>query len=345
MAFMAGLLKKGVVACWDQDAAGPLAGNRGCANGAGLAQNGGQTGSLPLYEARTGRHQRRMDTQPANPRHTLVRRIIIDLAVMTGIGTFLALSGAFGSMAMPLPMRLLSWIGFSWLGYGIFRPMESVVSWAERTLDLPRWGLWIAGCLIASVPMTVAVVAIGNLPGPEVWPSLDALMGSYPSVVVIGGAVTLLFNVMQAGKRGAQAAPAPTLTPSPMPAGAGPMVAAAPVAPQPAPPAPPAPPPNPLFDQLPAELGSEIVALEMEDHYVRVHTALGSALVLMRLRDAMALIGDLEGMQVHRSWWVARAAVEDVLRDGRNIRLKLPRQLEAPVARAKVTELRDARWF
>ena len=284
-----------------------------------------------------------MDIQPANPRHALVRRIIIDLAVMTGIGTFLALSGAFGSMAMPLPLRLLSWIGFSWLGYGIFRPMESVVSWAERTLDLPRWGLWIAGCLIASVPMTVAVVVLGNLPGPKVWPSLDALMGSYPSVLVIGGAVTLLFNVVQTGQRGAQSGASPD--PSPVPAGAVPMAAAAPIAPTQAPPAPAVPPPNPLFDQLPAELGSEIVALEMEDHYVRVHTALGSALVLMRLRDAMALIGDLEGMQVHRSWWVARAAVEDVLRDGRNIRLKLARGLEAPVARAKVAELRDARWF
>jgi len=67
--------------------------------------------------------------------------------------------------------------------------------------------------------------------------------------------------------------------------------------------------------------------------------------VLMRLRDATALIGDLEGMQVHRSWWVARGAVEDVLRDGRNIRLKLARGIEAPVARAQVAVLREARWI
>ena len=83
----------------------------------------------------------------------------------------------------------------------------------------------------------------------------------------------------------------------------------------------------------------------MEDHYVRVHTMLGSALVLMRLRDAMALMGETEGMQVHRSWWVARGAVEAVLREGRNIRLRLPRGIEAPVARAQVSALRDARWI
>jgi DNA-binding LytR/AlgR family response regulator len=107
----------------------------------------------------------------------------------------------------------------------------------------------------------------------------------------------------------------------------------------------PAAPPNPLLDQLPAELGSAIIALEMEDHYVRVHTALGSALVLMRMRDAATLLGELEGMQVHRSWWVARGAVEDVLRDGRNVRLKLARGIEAPVARANVAVLREARWI
>jgi DNA-binding LytR/AlgR family response regulator len=42
---------------------------------------------------------------------------------------------------------------------------------------------------------------------------------------------------------------------------------------------------------------------------------------------------------------VARNAVEDVMRDGRNIRLKLARDLEAPVARAKVSDLREARWI
>ncbi|MFM7348015.1 MAG: LytTR family DNA-binding domain-containing protein [Erythrobacter sp.] len=88
-----------------------------------------------------------------------------------------------------------------------------------------------------------------------------------------------------------------------------------------------------------------MIALEMEDHYVRVHTALGSALVLMRMRDAVVLLGDLEGMQVHRSWWVARGAVEDVLREGRNLRLKLARGIEAPVARAKVADLKEARWI
>lgn len=277
-----------------------------------------------------------MNTQPASPRHALARRIIIDLAVMTAIGVFLALIGPFGSIAAPLPERMVTWIGFAWLGYACYRPMQSIVSWGERTLALPRWGLLIASSLVGTVPMTVAVLAINSDPlGTLRWPGLDVAMATYFSVLVIGGAVTLLFNLVQVGPRLAVPEVASATLPvshPPVPAPfLAPDLAGLPT--------------NPLFDQLPPELGSDIIALEMEDHYVRVHTALGSALVLMRLRDAVVLIGDCEGMQVHRSWWVARGAVEDVLRDGRNIRLKLARELEAPVARAKVADLRDARWI
>jgi hypothetical protein len=280
-----------------------------------------------------------MNPPAASPRHARARRIIIDLAAMTVIGVFLAIIGPFGSIAAPLAERLVSWVGFAWLGYACYRPMQSVVDWGERALALPRWGLLAATCLAATVPMTLAVLAINGLSsGGLRWPSLDAFTGTYFSVLVIGAAVTVLFNLVQTPR----AAPSSVLPAAPPVATAvAPPVAPVAPAPEPLPP----PPPNPLFGQLPPELGSTIIALEMEDHYVRVHTALGSALVLMRLRDAMALVGEIEGMQVHRSWWVARAAVEDVAREGRNIRLRLPRGLEAPVARAQVAVLRDARWI
>jgi hypothetical protein len=48
-----------------------------------------------------------------------------------------------------------------------------------------------------------------------------------------------------------------------------------------------APPISRLAERLPPNLRAPIICLEMEDHYVRVHTSRGSALVLMRLGDAM----------------------------------------------------------
>ena len=96
-----------------------------------------------------------MTAQPASPRHALVRRIIIDLAAMTVIGVFLAIIGPFGSIAAPLPERLVTWIGFAWLGYACYRPMQSVATWGEHTLDLPRWGVLTAAVLVGTLQSSI----------------------------------------------------------------------------------------------------------------------------------------------------------------------------------------------
>lgn len=64
-----------------------------------------------------------------------------------------------------------------------------------------------------------------------------------------------------------------------------------------------------LVALLPAKVGTEIVALQAEDHYVRVFTNAGSALIRYRFGDAMRDVAPLDGMQVHRSFWVRRSAV------------------------------------
>jgi hypothetical protein len=58
-----------------------------------------------------------------------------------------------------------------------------------------------------------------------------------------------------------------------------------------------------LLRRLPGRLaGAELHAIEAEDHYLRFHTDKGSALLLMRLGDAMAGLEGLEGARTHRSW-------------------------------------------
>jgi DNA-binding LytR/AlgR family response regulator len=95
----------------------------------------------------------------------------------------------------------------------------------------------------------------------------------------------------------------------------------------------------------PARLGHEVLCLQMEDHYVRVHSRDGSRLILNSLGRAMAELRAVDGMQVHRSWWVARHAVEALIEDGRNIRLRLTNGVEAPVSRTKIAALRAAGWL
>lgn len=91
--------------------------------------------------------------------------------------------------------------------------------------------------------------------------------------------------------------------------------------------------------------GAEIFAVSSEDHYLRVHGAAGSTLILMRLSDAIGELDGIEGAQVHRSWWVARNAIVRVERSGRNFSLVLRGGIVAPVSRANVAVLRDAGWF
>ena len=265
-----------------------------------------------------------MSTIAQNPRRGLVRGLLVDLAVMTVIGVVLALVGPFGSFNDPLAIRLMVWVGFAWLGYFLYAPIDTIAQRLAPVLDLPEWSLRIVACMVASVPMAFAVFAIPRWPDRMQWPGADFALTHYLYVLMIGGLITVI-NSLVRRPRPASAEPQP---PVPTPAAASS---------EPSPPR--------FIDRLPPELGSELIALEMEDHYVRAHTALGSELVLLRLRDAIAELDGVEGLQVHRSWWVARGSVEDVVREGRNVRLRLARGIEAPVSRANVAMLKEAGWI
>jgi DNA-binding LytR/AlgR family response regulator len=68
-------------------------------------------------------------------------------------------------------------------------------------------------------------------------------------------------------------------------------------------------------------------------------------LVLATLNQAMTALGNADGLQVHRSWWVARKAVARAVTEGRNLRLKLVNGITAPVARSAVAVVREAGWL
>jgi LytTr DNA-binding domain len=87
---------------------------------------------------------------------------------------------------------------------------------------------------------------------------------------------------------------------------------------------------------------AELHAVSSEDHYLRVHTNLGEELILMRLADAVRELDGGGGLQVHRSWWVAKAAVRDVKRQGGKVSLVLPSGKEVPVSRSFMAEAKAA---
>lgn len=91
-----------------------------------------------------------------------------------------------------------------------------------------------------------------------------------------------------------------------------------------------------MLGRLPPEIGRDILALETEDHYLRVHTGGGSALILMRMADAVAVLDSRLGAQVHRRWWVAGAAVAEMGTEGQKLVIRLKDGSVVPVGRTFV---------
>lgn len=113
-----------------------------------------------------------------------------------------------------------------------------------------------------------------------------------------------------------------------------------------------APPPEPVegaspeatfLSRLPVKYRTaELYAVSSEDHYLRIHTSYGEELILMRLADAMRELAGADGLQVHRSWWVAKRAVRDTNRQGGKLSLVLVSGKLAPVSRTFLPEVKAA---
>jgi hypothetical protein len=94
--------------------------------------------------------------------------------------------------------------------------------------------------------------------------------------------------------------------------------------------------PTGVFGRLPARLGRDVHLLIAAEHYLRVVTPAGEAMVLYRLGDA---IRDMEaagiaGVQVHRSYWIAIAAIAAQRREGSRLTLETRGGLLVPVSRS-----------
>ncbi|HEX8193731.1 MAG TPA: LytTR family DNA-binding domain-containing protein [Allosphingosinicella sp.] len=90
--------------------------------------------------------------------------------------------------------------------------------------------------------------------------------------------------------------------------------------------------------------GARLIALEAEDHYVRVHTDAGSELLSMRFADAVEELAHAHGYRLHRSWWASAEAIEAV-RWRRGVgEARLAGGIVAPVSRSCATILKEAGW-
>lgn len=247
----------------------------------------------------------------------MLRQWAIRGAWITAIGTFLAILGPYGTGRVGWPQVWVYWVGLIALG--------AVVGWtagplAQRLFPAaPQWVHYALAGVCISIPVTAAVFAINILmQGRIVWSALPVtwffvlvICAFVTGIAWLAGHVQHLREAASRGPAGAAAAASPA-----------------------------------LMEKLPPRLRrARLISMCAEDHYLRVRTDAGEALILMRLSDAVAACSALDGAQVHRSWWVARDAVGDARKgDGRGT-LVLEDGREVPVSRSFYPALRDAGWF
>lgn len=236
--------------------------------------------------------------------------LMTGFGLATGLGVILGLIGPFGSYLNDgVLVRIAYWTANLWAGWLLFGiALTGLMHLAERR----RWPLWLwlpAATAVLAIPPTVT----SRLLAVRLWPVTQQVGWPewYGQCLVIS-ALAAAISLWASSRIKRRVDTAEATDPR---------------------------------DRLPPTLGREVLCLQMEDHYVRVHTARGSTLVLMSMAQAISGLKDVEGLQTHRSWWVARHAVEGVIEDGRNLRLRLVGGQEAPVSRSRVGTLREAGWL
>lgn len=223
------------------------------------------------------------------------------IAASALLAAILAMTGAFDTFRIVLPLRLAYWLLSIGAGAGFL--------WLVRRVG-PRTSFRLLnGALVtigAALPATVVAwglgVALFSAPA-----SLPRLFGLFPAVVVVNGLLLALWRLTERREtivRVEAEAPPDDIVPE--------TIAA----------------------RLPPRLArSRLVAIEAQDHYLRVATRDGDALIHMRFADALATLARSDGARVHRSWWVARCAINDATWTGGRGQLRLCDDAVVPVSR------------
>jgi len=229
-----------------------------------------------------------------------------------------AVAGPFDTMRLAFPSRLVFWlvlIGWNsvkwWLWYAWAGPRTTTRGAAVLAA--------VTGALLinASMPLEIDLMfrAIGK-------PMVLPWAGLYLTALMVAGSISALTALLR-GPRGmvpVAAVPADV-----------PVLAAV---------------PSLLAQRAGLPDLADVLMVAAEDHYLRLVLADGRRpLVLFRLSDALPELAGLDGMQVHRSAWVARRHVVGARRDGRRWLLVLADGTEQAVSETFQPAVRAAGWL
>lgn len=209
-----------------------------------------------------------------------------------------ALSGPFGTYeSMSLGGRLSYWSGMIALSFAMAAAIVRIVGRVLAGHGFAAQALAASGLMAASYATAIELVylAIGQ--------RLTSFLEAMALTFLISIGIALL--IQQVMRESIQAV-----------AGAGGSEA----------------PGTRLLRRLPGELGGELLHVRARDHRLEVTTSEGTAEIPHRFADALVELEGFPGLQVHRSHWVALAAIAQAERRGELHVLRLHGGGEVPVS-------------
>lgn len=244
---------------------------------------------------------------------------------LLGFGALLGVLGPFGSyLGISLPVRVLHYsANMAVIGAMAVAANALAARYLYRG-PVPLWGSLVIAPVIAP-PGALVVMAHLRLFAPQVLPHITFGELCFQTAV-INLLVSLVVRAVRALMRARHQVSEP-MAAAPLPA-----VAEDPRS------------DDIIREKLPLPLRrAPILALSAEDHYLRVHTDRGQALILMSLSQAIDALGEDAGLRIHRSHWVARNAVIDSARKDGGLAVTLANGLTLPASRSGRRLLEDAR--
>ncbi len=261
----------------------------------------------------------------ASPNAALLRRFFNGFLVAGIAALFMTVTGALNTGQIGFWPRLTYWLIVMEFGALIGVAVNAGMrEWGRFATRVSIEAVIVAGLI--AIPVTLIVIGAGMIFFGNPRPGISEVATIFAIVAFVSLIMTAINYLLPTQTEPVQTVPAPVEV------AANPETVTGQL---------------PRFaERLPIGLQSaRILALSAEDHYLRVHTDAGDALILMRLSDAIAEIEAANGLQTHRSWWVARDAVTSAKRSESKGVISLANGVEVPVSRTYLKAVGAAGWF
>lgn len=243
------------------------------------------------------------------------RRTAGEVALLAAIGAFLAVIAPYETGALSAGSRVVYWLVCIIGGGAIGIAVERLIGRWMRS----GWRRQLAAAIVMTPPVTLLVLATGTALSNQAV-NVTSVVNLVWQVFVI--ALPILAIRGLAWRRPVTIVETRTIIEPPMPAAEA-----------------------TFRRRLSAKRRiARLIAVEAEDHYVRVHTGEGSELVTLRFADALTELEGVYGLHVHRSWWVASNAIEAVRWRRGAGEARLAGDLIVPISRKHAPAVKAAGW-